>query len=120
MDEHVRLSSVVERLAQREGISKSAVGDRLGYKSGHWFMILSGKRTVTDRLLISMKYVYGLNIDYIKKGASPMLIDDFANGLGGRNSELIEKIGIGLKKLTKEDLTEISEVVQSKLVKRGK
>ncbi len=120
MDEHVRLSSVVERLAQREGISKSAVGDRLGYKSGHWFMILSGKRTVTDRLLISMKYVYGLNIDYVKKGTSPMLIDDYTNGLGGRNSELIEKITLGLKKLNKDDLNEIQETVQSKIAKKGK
>ena len=113
MEEYKRLIQVVEKIAQKEGISKSAVGDRLGYKSGHWFMILNGKRTITDRLLISMKAVYGANMDFITKGALPMFREEIP-GFPGKHPEVLVKIHTMLKSLSNEELQEVLDYVTKK------
>lgn len=113
MEDHKRLIQVVEKIAQKEGISKSAVGDRLGYKSGHWFMILNGKRTITDRLLISMKAVYGVNIEFITKGTMPMFREEIP-GFPGAHPEVLVRIHSMLKGLSNDELQDVLKYVSNK------
>lgn len=112
-----RLNQVVAQLCKTKQMTKTAVGENLGYKSGHWFMILSGNRPVTDRLMVSLRAVYGVNPEFLKKGSKPMFLKNsgaLADGPALNRGGVRGKIDAILEKMNDDKLRKVLDHLENK------